>query len=92
MEGPDAHNLFDTKTSKPFELSGILPRIAVFIQKEIERYQRQFGQQIFIEVSALEIYCENVRDLLWMPSAKVDKHKQRYVDIKNNGNKVQCLG
>lgn len=59
------------------------------MQKEIERYRRQFGQEIFIEVSALEIYCENVRDLLWQNE---EKQKQRYVDIKSSGNKIQCIG
>jgi hypothetical protein len=75
MEGPEAYKLFDMTENKPYELSGILPRIAIFIQKEIERYKRQFNQEIFIEVSALEIYCENVRDLLWQPTSKADKYK-----------------
>jgi hypothetical protein len=38
MEGPETYKMFDGKSNKPFELSGILPRIAIFIQKEIERY------------------------------------------------------
>ena len=72
MEGPDSTKLFNEGSGKPYEWSGILPRIALFIQGEIERYQRQFSQEIFIEVSALEIYCENVRDLLWQGSGKND--------------------
>jgi hypothetical protein len=39
MEGPDSEQLFDTKTNKTLEYAGILPRIAVFIWKEIERYR-----------------------------------------------------
>jgi len=46
-------------------VSGILPRIAVFIQKEIDRYRNHFNKELSFEVSALEIYCENIRDLLW---------------------------
>jgi len=38
-----------------------------------------------IEVSALEIYCEHVRDLLWQNNGKVDAKKWRYVDIKTKG-------
>ena len=75
MEGPDSHLMFDPDNNRPYELSGILPRIAIFIEKEIDRYKHQFGQKIWIEVSALEIYCENVRDLLWVPTSKADKNK-----------------
>lgn len=45
-----------------------------------------------IEVSALEIYCEHVRDLLWQNSGKVDAKKWRYVDIKTNGQQTLCVG
>ena len=92
MEGPDSSKLFNEQTGKPYEFSGILPRIATFIQQEIERYQRQFQKEIFIEVSALEIYCENVRDLLWQGMGKIDQSKQRYVQIKSVGNKINCIG
>ena len=91
MEGPDSNKLFNEQTGKPYDFSGILPRLAIFIQSEIERYQRQFSQEIFIEVSALEIYCENVRDLLWQ-GGKKDGTNQRYVQIKTVGSKIACIG
>jgi hypothetical protein len=31
MEGPDPNMLFDQVNNLPFEFSGILPRIAIFI-------------------------------------------------------------
>ena len=30
----------------------------------MERYQKMLGKDLKIEVSALEIYCDNIRDLL----------------------------
>lgn len=88
MEGPstdggDGPPLFDQASMRPYTYSGILPRIAIFIQHEIDRYRRQFHQEIFIEVSALEIYCDHIRDLLGQPS---DPSKQRYVEIRSAGN------
>jgi hypothetical protein len=35
-------------------------------------------------VSALEIYCENIRDLL--------SENESYLQLKNNGNKIVCPG
>lgn len=90
MEGPpDAEELIDQSTHRVFDFSGILPRVAIFIQQEIDRYRRHFHQQIFIEVSALEIYCENIRDLLFRSD---DPNQHRYVEIKNVGSKQACLG
>lgn len=40
MEGPDSNSLYNAKSKKLYEVSGILPRIAVFIQNEIERYNK----------------------------------------------------
>lgn len=37
MEGPHADGLFDEGMSKVLELSGILPRTAIFILKEVDR-------------------------------------------------------
>ena len=62
MEGPDASLLFDDDF-KINELSGILPRSAEFIFKEIERIKKQFMREYKIEISSLEIYNEQVRDL-----------------------------
>ena len=66
MEGPpEANSLIDENKLKAYDFSGILPRVAIFIQSEIDRYRRHFNKMIMIEVSALEIYCENIRDLLY---------------------------
>jgi hypothetical protein len=40
MEGPDSNSLYDADSQKLYGVSGILPRIAVFIQNEIERYKQ----------------------------------------------------
>lgn len=40
MEGPDSNSLYNAESKKLYEVSGILPRIAVFIQNEIERYKK----------------------------------------------------
>ena len=80
--------MIEPETGKPSKNTGILPRIADFIQNETDRYLRQFGQQIVIEVSALEIYCENIRDLLYQAQTKSEVGKQRYIDVKTIGNKV----
>ena len=45
-----------------------------------------------IEVSALEIYCEHVRDLLWQNNGKVEKSKWRYVELKSKGSSAICVG
>ena len=62
MEGPNSHLLFDDNF-EIHELSGILPRAADYIFKEIKRLKSSFNREYNIEVSSLEIYCENVRDL-----------------------------
>ena len=72
--------------------SGILPRIALFIWKEIERVRKHFGREIIIDVSALEIYCEHIRDLLWEPQTKSEENKHKFVEIKTVGSKVTCVG
>jgi kinesin family protein C1 len=92
MEGPDSTQLYDERSNKVYQESGILPRIAVFIQSEIDRYRTMFAKSLSIEVSALEIYCENVRDLLWERDPGVEPSKERFVEIKTAGNKIQCIG
>ena len=44
------------------ENSGILPRLAFFIFQEIKRLQDIC--KLDIEVSAIEVYCDNVKELL----------------------------
>ena len=62
MEGPNEACLFDSEM-KLTELSGILPRTACFIQEEVSRLQKFKNNKIEVEISALEIYCETVKDL-----------------------------
>lgn len=45
-----------------------------------------------IEVSALEIYCENIRDLLWDNCGTVDPRMLRYVELKYKDHKTHCIG
>ena len=56
MEGPILENTLT-------EESGILPRIAYFMDSEVGRC-RSMGKPISYQIGALEIYCEHVRDLL----------------------------
>lgn len=62
MEGPDASLLFD-ENFEVNDLSGILPRAAEFLFQEIARLQKQFSREFKLEISSLEIYCDNLRDL-----------------------------
>jgi hypothetical protein len=67
MEGPPNEtngNSFYDENDKAQKSAGILPRVALFLNSEMKRYEKQFGKHIRIEVSALELYCENIRDLL----------------------------
>ena len=70
---------------KPVGKSGILPRVACLLQKEMTKYQK-YGQPLTIQVSALEIYCENIKDLL------SEKDGPVYVELRAIGNKVNCVG
>jgi len=85
MEGPDSAELFNEKTNKCYKDSGILPRIAIYIFKEIERLHQKLGIETYIEVSALEIYCETIRDML-------NESSDKYVEIKGTGKTMICHG
>ena len=63
MEGP---NLSTSREVK--ETSGILPRAVDFIFKERKRLRLQ-GIQIELQLACLEIYNENLTDLLGEPSS-----------------------
>ena len=63
MEGPDQEMLFSEKDFSLSDLSGILPRTAVHLFKEKERLMRNFKRSLDLEISAIEIYCEEIRDL-----------------------------
>ena len=65
MEGPPYSNLHSGDAIGTVdELSGILPRTAEFIFAEIERQKHHGLQKDFhIQISSIEIYCDNVRDL-----------------------------
>jgi hypothetical protein len=90
MEGPSIdsncmNGSFTDINMKPVSNSGILPRVACLLQKEMLKYQK-FGKPLSIQVSALEIYCENIRDLL---SPRIEP---TYLDLRSVGNKVNCVG
>ena len=70
MEGPSFNFILDQSILNSVqektaieESSGILPRTAEFVFKEIHRIRSQGKKDYSIEISSLEIYCENVRDL-----------------------------
>ena len=63
MEGPDYGFMLDDNTYQIHDCSGIIPRAAEFIFAEINRIKTQFKREYRIEISSLEIYCENLRDL-----------------------------
>ena len=44
------------------------------------------GKKISYEVSALEIYCENIRDLL------CENDSPKYLELMNQGKEVVCPG
>ena len=56
MEGPQDVDFLSDE-------AGILPRTALYIHKEIQRLLKQFKSDIRIKLSAIEIYCENIREL-----------------------------
>jgi len=45
------------------DLSGILPRTAVFIINEVKRLKSYIYTEIKVEISSLEIYCDKVKDV-----------------------------
>ncbi len=61
MEGPPGDELF--VGGRLTELCGVLPRAGHFIFREVERL-RSKGYEYEVECSALEIYNEDLRDLL----------------------------
>ena len=59
------------------DLSGILPRTALYIVQECQRLKQYIYDEIKVEISALEIYCDTVKDLF------TDKQVKLMTD-KNN--------
>jgi len=45
------------------EMCGILPRTAEFLFAEMARMRMHGNKEYFLEISSLEVYCENVQDL-----------------------------
>lgn len=82
MEGPNKNELYEEKenTFKVRELSGILPRTAIFLFEEQARLKKQVGCQLSFEISAIENYCNKLRDLFSINSSKI-------VDVKTDPNK-----
>lgn len=70
MEGPSYDKFYDFETNKITGVSGILPRLAEYIWIENKRLKKVYNQrcELAVDVSALEIYCENIRDLLFEPT------------------------
>lgn len=82
MEGPHSDFLVNDQM-EIHELSGILPRTAVYILTEVQRLQKYIYDEIKIEISALEIYLDQVRDLF------SDQQVELMTDIKKQ---VQLKG
>ena len=80
MEGPLSDCLFDSHF-QVHELSGILPRTAIFLFKEVQRLQSYIYDEIRVEISALEIYCDEVRDIF----------SDKVIDLMTDKNKVTQL-
>ena len=55
--------LFDPNDFSLHGLSGILPRTAVFLFEERTRLMAQINTELKLEISAIEIYCDELRDL-----------------------------
>jgi hypothetical protein len=63
MEGPPFLAAADINDVTLDELSGILPRTAEFLLKEVARLKKLNGREFGIEVSSIEVYCDTVKDL-----------------------------
>ena len=63
MEGPNQYMLFDETTYQTLNLSGILPRTAIFLLDEMKRMDKDLKRSFTLEISAIEVYCDTVRDL-----------------------------
>ena len=90
MEGPscdsgpkDNQLLIDQQNMNATELDGILPRTALLLHNEVKKYA-SMGKKISYEVSAIEIYCENIRDLL------CENDSPQYLELMNQGKNVIC--
>ncbi len=73
MEGPNQ----DANDFSLHGLSGILPRTAVFLFEEKARLMGQIKTELKLEISAIEIYCDELRDLF-----SEDTTNQCRVDLK----------
>ena len=63
MEGPPFLSASDCNEGHLDELSGILPRTAEFLLKEVARLKKLNGREFGLEVSSIEVYCDIVKDL-----------------------------
>ena len=80
MEGPIGEGIAESHI-QVHEMSGILPRTAIFLFKEVERLRSYIYDEIKVEISALEIYCDEVRDLF----------SDKVIDLMTDKNKVTVL-
>lgn len=63
-------------------MSGILPRTACFIQEEVSRLQKFKDNKIEVEISALEIYCDSVKDLFSEEVIELQTDRTKVVRLK----------
>ena len=58
------------------ENSGLLPRLAFFIKDEVTEIKNLMKSEIKVEISAIENYCDQVRDLFSEFQTKEPASKQ----------------
>jgi kinesin family member C1 len=81
MEGPPYSSTFQPGGDSTIdEISGILPRTAEFIFSEMERLNKQSSKQYHLEISSIEVYCDNVKDLY---GAEGTNQEMQLITVKN---------
>ncbi len=80
MEGPHSDYLFDNQMQL-HDLSGILPRTACYILQEVQRLHSYIHDEIKVEISAIEIYLDQVRDLF----------SDKQIELLTDNKKQVCL-
>ena len=67
---------------KLLDLSGILPRTAVFIINEVKRLKSYIYTEIKVEISSLEIYCDTVKDVFSEKMIELFTDKNQKIVLK----------
>ena len=76
-------NNFNTELNN--ESSGILPRAALLIFEEFDR-RRKFNETFSMSISAVEVYNDNVHDLLYTNSTEKHNNLNKSNNINNSKN------